>query len=207
MHRGRLSRSRLRGTFLHNWFGDRLLDKSLWQPTRGSLARGWLVSFPITVIPFLPAQSLFACIGALCVRGNLLLCIAVQFLSTPLTAPVHLPACYFVGEVVRGANPREVWKEVRTTPSHLLTGRAVQSLYLGSAVIGILGGAIGYAILQGTWKDKPRRRASHGHPPGHAHGHGHGHAPVAKRDHPVPPAAPAHPPGPRKRPKVARGVV
>ena len=192
MHRSRLSRSRMRGTFLHNWFGDRILDKALWQPTRGSLARGWLVSFPITVIPFLPAQSLFACIGALCVRGNLLLCIAVQFLSTPLTAPVHLPACYFVGEVVRGANPREVWKEVRTTPSHLLTGRAVQSLYLGAAVIGILGGAAGYAILHGTWKEKPRRR-------GPTSG-------VVKRDVPLPGAKPKTP-GNRKHPKVARGII
>jgi len=156
------------------------------------LARGWLVSFPITVIPFLPAQSLFACIGALFVRGNLLLSIAVQFLSTPLTAPVHLPACYFVGEVVRGADPREVWKEVRTTPSHLLTGRAVQSLYLGAAVIGILGGAAGYAILHGTWKEKPRRRAP-------ASG-------VVKRDHPVPGAKPKTP-GNRKHPKVVRGVI
>lgn len=192
MHRSRLSRSRMRGTFLHNWFGDRILDKALWQPTRGSLARAWLVSFPITVIPFLPAQSLFACIGALLVRGNLLLCIAVQFLSTPLTAPVHLPACYFVGEVVRGANPREVWREVRTTPSHLLTGRAVQSLYLGAAVIGILGGAAGYAILHGTWKDKPRRR-------GPTSG-------VVKRDHPVTTTKPK-PPGNRKHPKIARGVI
>ncbi len=158
MHRGRLSRSRLRGTFLHNWLGDKILDKSLWIPTRGSVARAWLVGWPITVIPFLPGQSVFACIAALCVRGNLLLAIALQFLSTPLTAPVHLPACYFIGEVVRGASPKAVWREVRSKPAHLLTGHAVTSLYLGAAVLGIVVGAAGYAILQSTWKDKPRVR-------------------------------------------------
>ena len=99
----------MRGGRLHGWFGDRLLAKELWLPTRGSLARAWLVGFPITIVPFLPGQSILAAIAALMVRGNLLLCIALQFLSTPLTAPVHLPACYFVGEVMRGANPREVW--------------------------------------------------------------------------------------------------
>ena len=147
----------MRGTFLHNWLGDRILQKGLWIPTRDSLARGWLVGWPITIIPFLPGQSLFACIAALLVRGNLLLCIGLQFLSTPLTAPVHLPACYFVGEVVRGANPRHVWREVRGKPRLLLTGHAVTSLYLGAAVIGMLGGAIGYAVIHGTWRDKPKR--------------------------------------------------
>lgn len=158
MHRQRLSRSRMRGTFLHRRLGDRILQKGLWSPTRDSLARAWLVGWAVTVIPFLPGQSIIACIAALLVRGNLLLCIGLQFLSTPLTAPVHLPACYFVGEVVRGANPRHVWREVRGRPRLLLTGHAVTSLYLGAAIIGIIGGAAGYAIIHGTWRDKPRRR-------------------------------------------------
>lgn len=148
----------MKGTFLHNWLGDRILEKWLWAPTRESLARAWLVGWPITVIPFLPGQSILACIAALLVRGNLLLCIGMQFLSTPVTAPVHLPACYFVGEVVRGANPKHVWREVRGKPRLLLTGHAVTSLYLGAAVIGMLGGAAGYAIIRGTWREKPRRR-------------------------------------------------
>ena len=158
MHRRRLSRSRMKGTFLHSWLGDRILQKGLWSPTRESLARAWLVGWSVTVIPLLPGQSIIACIAALLVRGNLLLCIGLQFLSTPLTAPVHLPACYFVGEVVRGANPRHVWREVRGKPRLLLTGHAVTSLYLGAAVIGIIGGAAGYAIIHGTWREKPRRR-------------------------------------------------
>ncbi|HEY1110138.1 MAG TPA: DUF2062 domain-containing protein [Opitutaceae bacterium] len=158
LHRQKLSRHRLRGTFLHRKFGDRILHKELWSPTREGLARAWLLGWPITVIPFLPGQSIFAVIAALLVRGNLLLCIALQFLSTPFTAPVHLSACYLVGEVVRGANPKHVWREVRDKPSLLLSGHAVTSLYLGSAVIGIIGGALGYAIIRSTWRDKPRRR-------------------------------------------------
>lgn len=158
MHRQKLSRHRLRGTFLHRKFGDRILHKELWSPTREGLARAWLLGWPITVIPFLPGQSVIAVIAALLVRGNLLLCFALQFLSNPFTAPVHLPACYFVGEVVRGANPKHVWREVRDKPSLLLTGHAVTSLYLGSAVIGIIGGALGYAIIRSTWRETPRRR-------------------------------------------------
>lgn len=158
MHRQRLSRHRIRGTYIHRKFGDRILHKGLWSPTREGLARAWLLGWLITVIPFLPGQSVIAVVAALLVRGNLLLCVALQYLSNPVTATVHLPACYFVGEVVRGANPKHVWREVRDKPSLLLTGHAVTSLYLGSAVIGIIGGAAGYAIIHGTWREKPRRR-------------------------------------------------
>ena len=145
---------------MHRWLGDGILSKDLWLPTRDSLSRAWLVGFPITIVPFLPAQSLFACVAALLVRGNVLLCIALQFLSTPLTAPVHLPACYFVGEVVRGESPQEVWHKARADwKKMLLSAHAVTSLYLGAAIIGMVGGVVGYAVIQQTWRDAPKRRA------------------------------------------------
>jgi uncharacterized protein (DUF2062 family) len=158
MHRRRLSRTRLRGTWLHARLGDRLLDRALWKPTRESLARAWLIGFPITMIPFLPVQSVFACFVALFFRANLLLCIALQFLSTPLTAPIHLPACYLVGEIVRGRPPSEVWHEVKNTPKAIFTGDSVTSVYLGAVIIGIIGGFVGYALIHGTWKNRPMRK-------------------------------------------------
>lgn len=166
LHKQEFSRKKLRGGRLHSWFGDRILLKELWLPTHSSLARAWLVGFPITVTPFLPLQSVFATIAALLVRGNLLLCIGLQFLSTPLTAPVHLPACYFVGELVRGRTPGNVWHEVTVDSRHLLTGDAVTSLYLGGVVIGLLGGVIGYAVIHHTWRRLPPRRTRSPFPPG-----------------------------------------
>lgn len=157
MHRRRLSRRRMRGTFLHSMVGDRLLDRALWKPTRDSLARGWLIGFPITIVPFLPVQSVIACIVALFFRGNLLLCIALQFLSTPLTAPVHLPVCYFVGEVVRGRPPSHVWHEVASAPGAIFSGDSITSLYLGAIVIGLIGGPLGYALIRRFWTDRPVR--------------------------------------------------
>jgi hypothetical protein len=159
MHRGRFSRSRLKGSRLHFWLGDGLISKSLWQPTRESLARAWLVGFPITLVPFLPGQSIIACVAALFVRGNLLLCIALQFLSTPLTAPIHLSTCYFVGEVARGASPKKVWSEAKAAPKRvLLSVHAATSLYLGAAIVGIIGGVAGYAVIQQTWRERPAVR-------------------------------------------------
>lgn len=149
----------MRGTWLHSRFGDRLLDKALWKPTRESLARAWLVGFPITMIPFLPVQSVFACILAIFVRGNLVLCIALQFLSTPLTAPVQLPACYLVGEVVRGRSPAQVWSEVTGATGDVFTGDSLLSLYLGAAVLGLGFGMLGYLVLKNfrsPFRSRPR---------------------------------------------------
>ena len=152
LHRRRISRRHLRGGWLHSWLGDRLLEKSLWRPTHESLARAWLVGFPITIVPFLPFQTVFAVVAALFVRGNILLCIALQFLSTPLTAPVHLPACYVVGELVRGRAIGSVWHTFSATPRELLRGDAAVSLYIGAVVLGVVGGAIGYAVIQRRWR-------------------------------------------------------
>lgn len=196
MHKQRLSRSRMRGTRVHRWLGDGILSKALWQPTRGSLARAWLVGFPITVVPFLPGQSIFACIAAFLVRGNILLCIALQFLSTPLTAPVHLSTCYFVGEVVRGASPAKVWNDAKSAPKKvLLSAHAVTSLYLGAAIVGIIGGVLGYAVILKTWKDGPRHRTRHLSGGAHAGSHK-PHAPPAHPHHTHKPHPPVHAPQP-----------
>ncbi len=160
MHRQRLSRSRLRGGRIHRMLGDGIVSKALWVPTRGSLARAWLVGFPITAVPFLPGQSILAAVAALAVRGNLLLCIALQFLSNPLTAAIQLPACYFVGEVARGANPREVWHHAWTAKWTEEYASGFKSLYLGAVIIGIVGGVVGYAIILQTWKDKVRPKGA-----------------------------------------------
>ena len=138
--------------------GDGIISKALWVPTRGSLARAWLVGFPITAVPFLPGQSILAAVAALAVRGNLLLCIALQFLSNPLTATIQLPACYFVGEVVRGVSPREVRHHAWNAKWTEEYAQGFKSLYLGAVIIGIVGGVIGYAIILHTWRDNQRRK-------------------------------------------------
>jgi uncharacterized protein (DUF2062 family) len=119
-------------------------------------------------MPFLPAQTLFAVVAALFLRGNLLLAIALQYLSNPFTAPVHLPACYFVGELMRGHSPVAVWKHLESTPMDLLTGGSVASMYSGAFALGILGGSVGYAVIRSVWKQpvsarlRPRRHQSPG---------------------------------------------
>jgi uncharacterized protein (DUF2062 family) len=96
------------------------------------------------------------------------LAIALQYLSNPFTAPVHLPACYFVGELMRGHSPVAVWKHLESTPMDLLTGGSVASMYSGAFALGILGGSVGYAVIRSVWKQpvvarlRPRRHLGPG---------------------------------------------
>jgi uncharacterized protein (DUF2062 family) len=143
----------MRGGFLHSKLGDRVLDKAMWRASPKSLARAWLVGWPITVVPLLPFQTVIAGVACFFVRGNMLFCIALQFLSNPFTAPVHLPACYFVGELVRGRPFHTTWERVESAPlQHLATGDAAISLYLGAFVIGAILGPIGYAVILNYWR-------------------------------------------------------
>lgn len=154
LHRSGLSRKTLRGGFLHSQLGDRLLDRSLWLPTRISLARAWLIGVPITTIPFLPFQSVLAGVLGFFGRANLLLCIGLQFLSNPATATVHLPACYFVGRVVLGESPGEVWAHLLAHPHSIWSADALLALYLGSLILGPLIGLVGYAVIMLFWPDR-----------------------------------------------------
>lgn len=159
LHRRSLSRRGLKGSFLHSKLGDRLLDKSLWMPTRSSLARAWLIGIPITTIPFLPAQSLIAGVCGFFGRANLLLCIGLQFLSMPLTAPVQLSACYFVGRVAHGESPFEVWDHLMANPGSVWSSEALFSLYLGAIILGPAVGLLGYAAFMLLWPEHlPRLR-------------------------------------------------
>lgn len=158
LHRWGFSRVKLRGGFLHSRLGDRLLERELWFPSRESLARAFAIGMPITTIPFLPAQSVIACAVAFMARANLPVAFALQYLSSPLTAAIQLPACYLAGRLLLGDNVIETFAQVRAQPMIVFTPGALGALYLGAAVIGPLLGAAGYFLVHALWREKPPRK-------------------------------------------------
>jgi uncharacterized protein (DUF2062 family) len=153
LHRKKLSRKSMRGGFLHSKLGDRILDKSLWRATPDSIARAWLIGMPVTMIPFLPGQSIIAGVLGSMFRANLLVCIGLQFLSNFGTAVIQLPLCFFVGRLVQGNRPSTVWDEVsardwKSVFEHpaQLAGELIP-LFLGSIILGAAIGVIGYLLI------------------------------------------------------------
>jgi uncharacterized protein len=159
LHRIGISRRKLRGGLLHLHLGDRLLAKELWRPTRESLAKAWLLGCPISFIPFLPGQSVIACALAFTFRANLPFCVALQFLSNPATIWFHLPACYLTGTLVLGHDLPGAWQHVRANPMAFAAQEFFVPLYLGSVILGMIFGLVGYwLILIAPAKLSSRRR-------------------------------------------------
>lgn len=143
----------MRGGFLHSKLGDRILDKALWRATPDSIARAWLIGMPVTMIPFLPGQSIVAAVLGFTFRANLLVCIGLQYLSNFGTAVIQLPLCFFVGRLVQGNRPSAVWDEVSARdwkyifqhPTYL--AQDLIPLFLGAIILGAAVGVIGYFLI------------------------------------------------------------
>lgn len=168
LHRWGISRRKLRGSFLHNKLGDRILERELWVPSRESLARAWLIGMPVTTIPFLPLQSVIACAIGFYFRANLPICFALQYLSNPATALFQLSACYFTGRLLFGDSPSVVIEHVETAVNKILAADSLRNalgamswtdfvaLYAGGLVLGLALGLAGYALTHLAWRNTPR---------------------------------------------------
>ncbi|HEY0945052.1 MAG TPA: DUF2062 domain-containing protein [Opitutaceae bacterium] len=165
LHRWGVSRRKLRGGFLHSKLGDRILHRELWIPNRESFARAWLVGMVVTMIPFLPLQTVIACVIGFMVGANLPVCFILQYVSNPATAVVQLPASYVVGCFVLGRDVGAALHRVRTAPSSLLSGETFGVLLLGSIVLGLVFGLAGYFLTQLLWVDRVRKKPVRPKPP------------------------------------------
>ncbi len=155
LHRRGLTRKKMRGGFLHSKLGDRLLDKALWRASPDPLARAWLIGIPITMIPFLPGQSVIAGVLSFIFRANIMLAVALQFIvSNPFTAPIHLPACYIVGTLVLNRSFSKAWESAQQFNWAAILEHPFKAaqhivipLYLGSIILGLVIGIIGYFVI------------------------------------------------------------
>lgn len=154
LHRSGFSRHKLKGGLLHRWLGDRLVAREVWFPTRESFARAWFIGMVITMIPFLPAQTLIACAIGFVLRANLPLCFILQFLSSPATAVIQLPACYLVGCLVLGHDVSEAVTLIKAHPMSVVSLGSAGLLFVGALVLGVVIGAIGYFLIKLAWKER-----------------------------------------------------
>lgn len=165
LHRRGLSRRKMKGTWVHRRFGDAILKKELWSFRSEPVARAWLIGMIVTTVPLIPGQSLIAILLAIYFGANLPVAILLQFLSCPPTAPVHLPLCFFVGSLVLGDTPPEVFAKAGEAfangifsmeSMNYVINRGFFPLYLGSLIVGPILGLIGYFTTKLLWKEPPK---------------------------------------------------
>ena len=159
LHQRGFSRKKLKGGFIHRFLGDGALAKDLWSFQSESVARAWLIGVLISIIPLLPGQSLIAVPLAVLFRANVPVAFALQWLSNPLTAIIHLPACYYFGCLVLQMTPSGAFSDsVKLVSSKGWTALGefsfrdvIVPLYTGALALGLLISVVGYFLIRAYW--------------------------------------------------------
>jgi hypothetical protein len=130
-------------------FGKLLQDPNLWHLNRRSASGAFAVGLFVMYLPPL-GQMLIAAAGAIALRVNLPISVALVWITNPLTIPPMYYFSYLVGSWILGqpahAFEVEFWLEWHNWVEILAP------LTLGGLVCGTVCSLAGYLAVQGLWR-------------------------------------------------------
>jgi len=132
-------------------FGPRLLDSALWHLNRHSVAKAFMVGLLCAFIP-VPFQMVLAAAGAIVVRGNLPIAVALVWLTNPLTMPPIFYMCYKLGAWVSGLESRELSFDLDVDALTAQLSLIWEPFILGCAIMGISAAFLGYFGIHVMWR-------------------------------------------------------
>lgn len=165
LHQRGLSRKRLKGGILHNWFGDHLFNPHLWRLEREGVALAMLLGCLCALSPFFGLHLLIGCSLAMIFRANIPLTAALQFITNPFTVIFYYPSAYLLGARILGEpamrveNFREILRSQNLGAIWQVVSDIFWPLFLGCMVCGIAVGTLCWALVLLLW---PTHRK---HPP------------------------------------------
>jgi len=133
------------------WFGKYLHDPNLWHLNRRSVSGAFAAGLFWAMIP-MPFQMVAAAAVAILGRVNLPISVALVWVSNPLTMPPIFYFNYLVGTWLL-PNCQPVGKMKVTLEWFVHSMEQIwEPLYLGSVVVGIVLGALGYTAMRLYWR-------------------------------------------------------
>lgn len=136
-------------------FGRWLHDPNLWHLNRRSAAGAVAVGFFVAMLP--PVGHMPAAAGlAILRRVNLPLAVAAVWISNPLTIPPISYAAYAIGALAMGQRPKGFDLDFWIDPDNWL--EVLSPFLLGSVLLGLAVGAVGYFGVQMLWRWNLRRQ-------------------------------------------------
>ena len=158
--------ARLRKTGALDVFGEWIYSGNLWHLNRYSASMAFFVGLFLAFIP-VPGQMLLAALGAVLLRCNLPLSVALVWITNPLTIPAIMILAYQVGALVIDVPVKEIQFafSVEWLQTELL--RIWRPLLVGCLICGLFFGSLGYFVVNvlwrmhvaRQWKKRKRRRA------------------------------------------------
>jgi hypothetical protein len=133
------------------WMGSRLHATDLWHINRHSTSKAVAVGLFCAWIP-VPFQMILAALGALTIRANLPVSVALVWLTNPLTMPPMFYGAYRLGVWILGRPDRPFNFELtwQWLGSELL--QIWQPFLLGCGLLAICSSVGGYWLTQGLWR-------------------------------------------------------
>ncbi len=125
------------------WLGDPVL----WQLSRNSFATGVAVGLFCAYLP-MPLETLVAILMAVVFRGNILVAVALVWISNPLTWPFMFGTAYVLGAKICSGFDFYQYDFFNTFP---LAKRYIE-LWVGCLIIGPILAAVGYFTTLGLWR-------------------------------------------------------
>ncbi len=132
-------------------FGPVIHEPMLWHLTRRSVAKAFIVGLFFAFWP-VPFQMVLAAAGAIVLRANLPLSVALVWITNPVTMPFLFGIAYFVGIFALGESGNGFefelsWQWLETNLTSLW-----QPLLLGCAICGVVAATTGYLFINLFWK-------------------------------------------------------
>jgi len=138
-------------------FGSLLRDPNLFHINRRSIAGGFAVGLFFMWMP-VPFQMVLAAAVAIPARVNLIISVALVWISNPITMPPLFYFAYRLGGFVLGSEPNGFNFELSFTwlANGLLT--VWQPFLLGCLIMAITSSLLGYAVIRLLWRLNVIRR-------------------------------------------------
>ncbi len=134
-----------------NFLGALLHDPNLFHLNRHSVSVAFFVGLFIAFLP-IPFQVPLAAAGALLLRCNLPIAVALVWVSNPITFPIIFYGCYFLGTRILNTQERSFNFELSFEWFQSEFIKIWEPLVLGGILAGLFFGCIGYVSMQWIWR-------------------------------------------------------
>ena len=138
-------------------FGSWVEDSNLWQLSRHTTAKAFGIGLYCAMLP-VPGQMIISVALAIVFTANVPLSFSLIFITNPLTMPAIYFAAYKLGAWVLGTEPLDIEFEASWTWVIQYLDEIWLPLLVGSQVLGIALGILGYVLIDLLWRNAIRRQ-------------------------------------------------
>ena len=138
-------------------FGSWVEDSNLWLLSRHTTAKAFAIGLYCAMLP-VPGQMIISVALAIIFTANVPLSFSLIFLTNPLTMPAIYYAAYKLGTWVLGTEPLEIQFEASWTWFVQSLDDIWWPLLMGSQIMGVIFGVLGYWMIDSLWRNAIRRQ-------------------------------------------------